>query len=696
MGTAGNDLGDSTTVNVTIKQGATIVQTLSPTRSGTAWSTTPTALADGLYTVTATQTDWSSNTGTSSTITFRVDTTAPSLAVTAPTAVTYASSGTAYGESLWTGCSPAGICGTASDAGSGVSAAGVKVSVRQVSSGNYWSGSSFSNASENLITATGVATWNLAFLTTNFPAGGAYTVRAVVTDNAGFTTSSSVTFNVDYNPSDTVFVATTGNDGSNTGLTPSSPLLTIGKGVQVAQTNGRSRVVVGAGTYGATTIQGAGFGNKTITGGYSATYLRAAPGSGTTTISASGTAVLVDNYTETFQQLTFTGTNTGIVAPVSVYGLRAIDNANVTLQRVTVSSAAAPAGAAGTDASGNTGNGSNGITVTASAGNGAGNNGGGAGGSGLSGHDGGRGGDGGAQGNHPGATGIQGIVQAAGQGGAGGPGGGGTSDTFCNSDAGAGQAGGGGAGGPATSGGGAGSLPLNADGDTFPTGSVGTSGNAGNDGHGGGGGGGGGGEHNSVCTDDHGGGGGGGGGAGGHGVGGGPGTNGGSSFGIYVHNATVVVDVNSAATAGGAGAGGRGGNGSAGGNGGQAGKGGPCDTSNEGGGGGTGGGGGGGAGGAGGGGGAGGSSVAAFHKGTGSMTISGTTVKGAVGTAGTGGTGGAGGSGGPAQASGGPGTSGCNSGAAGPAGVTGAGGGGGTSGPAGSAFRIWDNGTTTS
>ena len=49
------------------------------------------------------------------------------------------------------------------------------------------------------------------------------------------------TFFIDYNPADTVFVTATGNDTTGTGLTPASPLATVGKGLQVAQTNTRSR-----------------------------------------------------------------------------------------------------------------------------------------------------------------------------------------------------------------------------------------------------------------------------------------------------------------------------------------------------------------------------------------------------------------------------------------------------------------------
>ena len=137
------------------------------------------------------------------------------------------------------------------------------------------------------ITASGTTTWNLAFPIANFPAGGDYTVRAYGTDNAANTTgATSSAIHIDYNPATSVFVSTGGND-TNSGLTTGLPKLTIGSALQAAQTSSRSTVVVGAGTYPAVSISGAAFGNnKIVKGGFSSsTWLRAAPGSNTVTIS---------------------------------------------------------------------------------------------------------------------------------------------------------------------------------------------------------------------------------------------------------------------------------------------------------------------------------------------------------------------------------------------------------------------------
>ena len=107
-----------------------------------------------------------------------VDTSAPTSTISFPGAAV-------YGASSWdAGCSSR-ICGTASDTG-GSNLQRVEVSVRQ-GSGNYWSGSSFSSASQVWNVATGTSTWSYAFAAAGFPADGAYTVivRATRSDPAG-------------------------------------------------------------------------------------------------------------------------------------------------------------------------------------------------------------------------------------------------------------------------------------------------------------------------------------------------------------------------------------------------------------------------------------------------------------------------------------------------------------------------------
>ncbi|HEX7298603.1 MAG TPA: Ig-like domain-containing protein, partial [Solirubrobacteraceae bacterium] len=84
-GAAGNAATDSSTVTVKIYSGTgtggTVLQTLTPTRSGATWTTTAATLAQGTYTVQATQTDTAGNVATSAANTFTVDTTAPTVTV---------------------------------------------------------------------------------------------------------------------------------------------------------------------------------------------------------------------------------------------------------------------------------------------------------------------------------------------------------------------------------------------------------------------------------------------------------------------------------------------------------------------------------------------------------------------------------------------------------------------------------------
>ena len=80
-GAAGNAGGDSSTVTVRIYAGSSAtgspVQTLTPTRSGTSWSTTASTLTSGTYTAQASQSDVGGNSGSTAPHTFTVDTIAP-------------------------------------------------------------------------------------------------------------------------------------------------------------------------------------------------------------------------------------------------------------------------------------------------------------------------------------------------------------------------------------------------------------------------------------------------------------------------------------------------------------------------------------------------------------------------------------------------------------------------------------------
>jgi LmbE family N-acetylglucosaminyl deacetylase len=141
--------------------------------------------AQGQYTLRVRATDAAGNVTTTSGATFVYDATVPTTTVTFP-----AASGSYTSASWNAGCPSAGICGTATDAGSGVQK--VELSIRR-GSGNYWNGTSFGSATEVFRAASGTTTWSFAFPASNFPANANYTIRVRATDNAGNTKSPTST-----------------------------------------------------------------------------------------------------------------------------------------------------------------------------------------------------------------------------------------------------------------------------------------------------------------------------------------------------------------------------------------------------------------------------------------------------------------------------------------------------------------------
>ena len=496
----------------------------------------------------------------------------------------------------------------------------------------------------------------------------------------------------------TVFVQSPGGADSGSCGSLGSPCATIGQGVINASATGRTVVQVASGTYGAGFTLGGGI---TVRGGYSAGFVGR---SGSTTVNSTVT-VTAAPAGASLQDLSINGTNggsaTGVLvqggstvaltrltvtsgtpsgAGASAYGVRAIGGSDVTLTDSTVTAAAgvpgsggasSPAAAAG-GCNGNTGADSSTRTTASCGGSGGQRSG-----------EGGQGGGTNFFATNAGSAGAAGGV-AGSVGGAGGAGG-------CGSSFGCGNHAGGGGSGTAGSAGASGAGASNA---TTAAGATwaGLSGSAGGSGTAGRGGGGGGGGASATAK-------GGDGGSGGAGGNGGTGSTsvgsaGGGSFAVYASDASVASQ-SSVLTANAGGSGGAGTTGGAGGKGGNGGNGGNkscCEAGGGGGGGGAGGGGGGG----GAGGGAGGPSIALFHRGTGTASVSGGVLSKATG--GAGGAGGAGGSGGGVGSGGARGDcqlagSACPS--PGAQGGLGPNGNAGGSGAAGLALRIWDNGATT-
>jgi LmbE family N-acetylglucosaminyl deacetylase len=144
---------------------------------------TASGLAAGSYTVRVRATDNSANVSTPSSTAFVYDNTNPSSTVTFPVA------NTSYTSATWNaGCAVSGVCGTASDATSGVKR--VEVSIRRGST-TYWNGTSFSSTTEIFLPATGTTSWSFAFAASNFPAAANYRIRVRATDNAGNVQSPS-------------------------------------------------------------------------------------------------------------------------------------------------------------------------------------------------------------------------------------------------------------------------------------------------------------------------------------------------------------------------------------------------------------------------------------------------------------------------------------------------------------------------
>ncbi|HEV7362579.1 MAG TPA: Ig-like domain-containing protein [Mycobacterium sp.] len=152
------------------------------------------SLSAGSKNYTLTATDMAGNTTTTSNYAVTVDNTAPTVAITFPLS-TYTSGWTA-------GCGTAStddLCGTATDATAGVFS--VQYSLRQSAAPNlYWNPatSSFSSAGEVLIPATmTLPNWSALAAASMFTNTTGYTIRAVSTDKASntATTSTSFTFN---------------------------------------------------------------------------------------------------------------------------------------------------------------------------------------------------------------------------------------------------------------------------------------------------------------------------------------------------------------------------------------------------------------------------------------------------------------------------------------------------------------------
>ncbi|HET6656454.1 MAG TPA: Ig-like domain-containing protein [Gaiellaceae bacterium] len=192
---------------------------------------TYTSLSDGSHTFKVRSTDAAGNTdATPAELTWSVDTAAPSSSVSFPGA------GAFYHTSTWNaGCTPAGFCGTYSDATSGVQK--VELSIKRLGTGLYWNGSAFSSGSELFFTtALSAGDWSYAFGAASFPVDDDYTVRVKATDNADNAESPSTrTFTFDAtDPTGSLTAPANGAAVSGNAVTVSSDSADAGSGVALA------------------------------------------------------------------------------------------------------------------------------------------------------------------------------------------------------------------------------------------------------------------------------------------------------------------------------------------------------------------------------------------------------------------------------------------------------------------------------
>ena len=111
------------------------------------------------------------------------------LTTTAPAApmasITYPVDGTTYGSD-WTGM----LTGTASSAAS-TTIASTQVAIEDTTTSQWWSDSSFNDAIQSFVGATGDTTWLLSLGAGSLTSGDSYSVVAEVTDSAGDVGTSS-------------------------------------------------------------------------------------------------------------------------------------------------------------------------------------------------------------------------------------------------------------------------------------------------------------------------------------------------------------------------------------------------------------------------------------------------------------------------------------------------------------------------
>src|SRR5207247_1435401 len=98
-------------------------------------------------------------------------------------ATTFPAGGGKYRTASWNaGCATAGLCGTAADTG-GAGLTRVELSIQE-GSGNFYGGTSFDQASETFLTASGTTSWSYALGAAKLTSGQTYTLHLRAIDGA--------------------------------------------------------------------------------------------------------------------------------------------------------------------------------------------------------------------------------------------------------------------------------------------------------------------------------------------------------------------------------------------------------------------------------------------------------------------------------------------------------------------------------
>jgi hypothetical protein len=206
-----------------------------------------------------------------------IDTTPPTNEVAFP------ADGARYRSTTWAaGCSSGSrICGTASDAHAGI--ASVRVSVRRLSDGRYWTGSGWQTTSTSVV-ASGTGSWSTPLGTSQLTNGVSYQVVAWTADAVGNLSLNSVrTFTYDTSGPTTSAsnLATTNKNGAvnastdsftvtfNEALDPASvpatATLTLSRSRTSNTTYGITGVTNGQRTTGSTGYLSSSGGTRTVT-----------------------------------------------------------------------------------------------------------------------------------------------------------------------------------------------------------------------------------------------------------------------------------------------------------------------------------------------------------------------------------------------------------------------------------------------